>query len=113
MTSIGLKLWQETPGVLASRDLGNGRYAVAFTLLFHYTVISARHNENLPGSYDRQWCFHDPDEAILAVADQGWDGVSDPKQEWHKSRHDGRVRVEGVVYASIEEATHILNRQVF
>lgn len=103
-----LMAWRYAPGFLGGRVLPGGRYVVATTLMFHYTVISGRGDDSPVGSYDRQWCFRDKGEAILAVADPDWDGISDPKQDWHKSRPDGRVRIDGKVYTNIDEATLIL-----
>lgn len=72
------------------KDLGDGRYAAAKPLLFHWTLVIGQIGDRF--CYDDRYCYATADQAIRALTE--WDGNGEPT-DWHRHPHTGRRRPDG------------------
>lgn len=73
------------------KSLGDGYYAMAKPLLFHWTVITG-HFDDTAGYFDR-WCFADQSLALKAL--EQFTAPYEPRFEpdyWHRHPKTGRRR---------------------
>lgn len=89
LVAWGLKI---DPNQIAIRNLGDGRYAQASRLLFHYTIKVGCIGYEI--SYDERYCYATIDGVLKALTE--WDPATDKEPSgWHREPNTGRRRPDG------------------
>jgi hypothetical protein len=84
-------------GYRSIRDLGDGRFACLWPLLYTTAIVTGRWG-NYHTTEDR-WCFHDAEKALAAL--DSWERVRFEGEPtgWHRHPDTGRrVRDDGTEY---------------
>lgn len=94
MTGEELAAWGLTldPNQIEIRDLGDGRYAQASRLLFHYTIKVGAIGDNF--GYDDRYCYATL-VGVLKALDE-WNPATEKEPNgWHRDPNTGRRRPDG------------------